>query len=584
MASLARLVLALALPVGTRAAVVCSLSGGCFERQAVDLASHAHVDVNSSHSAAGKQLPPSPFFTSTFMPTWKGTASSGPGAITVPAILMWTGVVIALLTGVGFSQKLKGFGEADMPLDKYLAEFVGTYVLVFSYGCNTIVGDETWRMTSIACTLMVLLYAFGRVSDAHFNPAVSLAMGLSEKLPGSKVILYMCIQFAAGIAGALSYGLLFGETFNLIPLPGHRWWQAGLAELLYTFLVCFVFLNTMALKTGRQKEFYGLAVGFSVIAGGYAAGGVSLGCFNPAIAFGIDSSSSSLGPGLFGVYFICEMLGAVLAALLFRVCRPQEFTEVDSQDTGEAVSSTAPGEAADSSDQKDPAEAASEAMGDDVKSRVALVSEFIGTYIVVLTMGLNVLSKSKAPEFSVAAALTCMVFALISCSGTHFNPAVTLAVFCSGREKISVADTVYYIVVQLVAAVCAAVSFMLLMNGEAVPPIPAEGVSTKALIGELVFTFMLCFVFLSVATTEKGLAQYSGLAIGGCVVAGGFAIGSLSGGILNPAVSFGLAFSDFVKGGGVEHLFSLAVVQFLGGGAASLVFFSTHAAEFASRD
>merc|ERR1712118_466810 len=91
---------------------------------------------------------------------------------------------------------------------KYIAEFVGTYLLVFTVGCNVIKGDGIWAATSIACVLMVSIYALGGVSGANFNPAVSLALGLSNKLEWKEVGIYCVVQVLAGIAAGLSYGAM----------------------------------------------------------------------------------------------------------------------------------------------------------------------------------------------------------------------------------------------------------------------------------------------------------------------------------------------------------------------------------------
>merc|ERR1719413_143314 len=85
-----------------------------------------------------------------------------------------------------------------------------------------------------------------------------------------------------------------------------------------------------------------------------------------------------------------------------------------------------------------------------------LVSELVGTYFLVLTVGLNVLSQSTAGALSIAASLMCMIYALGSVSGAHFNPAVTVAILLSGREKISPSKAGYYILSQLVGGIAAA--------------------------------------------------------------------------------------------------------------------------------
>ena len=81
---------------------------------------------------------------------------------------------------------------------------------------------------------------------------------------------------AAKVAGACSLIMFFGENFTLEPMKGYSWWQAGLAEALYTFMLCFVFLNTSASKADEGNHYFGLAVGFVVAAGIDFAGGFNL--------------------------------------------------------------------------------------------------------------------------------------------------------------------------------------------------------------------------------------------------------------------------------------------------------------------
>merc|ERR1719163_2245561 len=144
---------------------------------------------------------------------------------------------------------------------------------------------------------MVMIYACGGISGANFNPAVSLALAINGALKPNEAGIYICTQLLAGILAGLSYGVTLWEVFNLAPTPGFQWYQAGLAEFIYTFMLCFVVLNVAVAAANQGKQFYGLAIGFVVVAGGYGAGHISGGCFNPAVAFGIDVSSAGIGFG-----------------------------------------------------------------------------------------------------------------------------------------------------------------------------------------------------------------------------------------------------------------------------------------------
>ncbi|CAK0828335.1 unnamed protein product [Prorocentrum cordatum] len=151
-----------------------------------------------------------------------------------------------------------------------LAEFVGTFVLVFTVGCNILTGQSTWAGVSIACALMVAVYALAPISGANFNPAVSVALSVSKKLDWASVGLYVVTQVTAGVCAAMGYRCLFGTGFALEPTTGFSWWQAGLCELLYTFMLCFVVLNTAcSVANSGKRQFYGLSIGFVIVAAAY---------------------------------------------------------------------------------------------------------------------------------------------------------------------------------------------------------------------------------------------------------------------------------------------------------------------------
>jgi aquaporin Z len=373
-----------------------------------------------------------------------------------------------------------------------------------------------------------------------------VALGICKKMEWVEVAIYCAVQITAGIVAGLCYLAMFGKSFNLAPAKGHSIWQAGLAELLYTFMLCFVVLNVAASKkNGGKNQYYGLAIGFVVVAGAYGAGTVSGGCFNPAVAFGIDVSSAYYGVKYCFVYTVFELLGAAMAAGAFMVCRPEETDE----------NADAP-----------------ENYGTPAK----LLSEFLGTYMLVLTVGLNVLGGSAAGAFSIAAALMSMIFALGNCSGAHFNPAVTTA--CIIRGACTAADGAMYMGVQIVGGICAALTYAFLKHGTFALK-PTEYTWGQVVAAEFVFTFVLAFVVLSVATVKSPLSEYFGFAIGMCVTVGGCAIGKVSGGSLNPAVSFGISTSHILGGGGFWPCLVYSVVEIAAGAAAAGAFFLTQPSE-----
>ena len=399
---------------------------------------------------------------------------------------------------------------------------------------------------------MVSIYALGGISGANFNPAVSFALGFSGKMEWGQVYAYSLVQMGAGFCAGVAYGLLHWKVFDIGPAAGYEWYQAAFAEFIYTFMLCFVVLNVAASKKdGGKNQYYGLAIGFVIVAGGYGAGHISGGCFNPAVAFGIDISSAAMGFGWCIVYSIFEILGAWAASSMFQIIRPEETDPENDAPRNYKIGSK-------------------------------MVAEFLGTYILVLTVGLNVLGGSTAPAFSIAAALMCMIFALGSVSGAHFNPAVTIAIVMSGRGCCTSQHGEQYIALQIAGGVLGAFSYTFLEGGKTFPLNPGAGHSWfEACAAETIYTFFLCFIVLCVATVkDPPTSHYFGLVIGACVTVGGYAIGALSGGSLNPAVSIGISTSHILGGGNFWHCLVYSVFEILGGLIAVGVFRVTHPGEY----
>jgi len=211
------------------------------------------------------------------------------------------------------------------------------------------------------------------------------------------------------------------------------------------------------------------------------------------------------------------------------------------------------------------------------------LSEFLGTFMLVVTVGFNVLGGSKAPAFSIAASLMCMIYALGNVSGAHFNPAVTLAILLSGRGKIDggIGMAFGYMVAQVIGGICAGIVYSSTMGKAfALGPVAPHG-WPAASFAEIIFTFVLCFVVLSVATVQAPSKDMFGLAIGSCVTVGGYAIGAVSGGSLNPAVSIGIDFANMLMGGGkFFHSLAYTGMEFLGAAIAVGLFYVTRPGEY----
>lgn len=198
-----------------------------------------------------------------------------------------------------------------------------------------------------------------------------------------------------------------------------------------------------------------------------------------------------------------------------------------------------------------------------------LIVELIGTFFLVLTIGLCVIKTPTGviPPLAIGFALMAMIYAGGHVSGAHYNPAMTLAIFLRG--KMAAAEVVPYWLAQVTGAVLASGVAIYLQGAQAEHPLAFADL-TKVGVGDFLFTFALAYVVLNVATA-RGTAgnPHYGLAISGIVMAGAFAVGSISGGAFNPAVALGLATMKIVS---LKHVWVHLIADMAGGAAAGLLF------------
>ena len=204
------------------------------------------------------------------------------------------------------------------------------------------------------------------------------------------------------------------------------------------------------------------------------------------------------------------------------------------------------------------------------------LTEVIGTFFLVLTIGLTALSGSSLAPLAIGSALMVMVYMGGPISGGHYNPAVSLGVWRVG--KLSTGDFGRYVASQLVGALLAALA-VYGMRGGTFAPAPGDGASmTAVVLAELLFTFALVLVILNVAVAPAAAGNsYYGLAIGFTVATGAIAVGDISGGAFNPAVGVGPIVVDATLGGGSwAALWIYIVVPCLGGLLAAGVYGRQH--------
>src|SRR4030095_7618076 len=178
-------------------------------------------------------------------------------------------------------------------MNKYIAEFIGTFFLVLTIGC-TVIGTRAGVIAPLAigAALMVMVYAGGHISGGHYNPAVTLGILIRGKVQPADVVPYMLAQFAgSAVAGSAVAALIVSKIFRagvaVTPIAPHLG-PALLAEFLFTFALVYVVLNAATAEGTSGNSFYGLAIGMTVMTGAFAVGDISGGAFNPAVALGIS--------------------------------------------------------------------------------------------------------------------------------------------------------------------------------------------------------------------------------------------------------------------------------------------------------
>ena len=198
---------------------------------------------------------------------------------------------------------------------KLLVEAIGTFFLVFTIGQVVIdPGAGDLAPIAIGAVLMVMVYAGGHISGAHYNPAVTLGVFLRRLVTLQELGGYWLAQFVGAVLAVVAVRAFKGDVVigTLTPEVG----PAILAEFLFTFALVYVVLNVATARGNKGNSHYGLAIGFTVLAGAYAVGGISGGAFNPAVAVAI-TMLGLVDMGSIWIYFVADLLAAGAAALLF---------------------------------------------------------------------------------------------------------------------------------------------------------------------------------------------------------------------------------------------------------------------------
>lgn len=219
---------------------------------------------------------------------------------------------------------LKSFTIQALVSPACLAEAMGTFILVFAGTGSVMVNQLTNGAIShlgvsavFGAVVAALIYAFGHMSEAHFNPAVTLAFWRSGFFPAKRVLAYILAQCSGAIAASLMLRLSLGAVGNLgatLPLEGN-WRQSLILETILTFILMMVILGS-GLDRRSPKGFEGLAIGATVFIEAACMGPITGASMNPA---------RSLGPAFVAnqwqhhwLYWVAPILGAQLAVWCYR--------------------------------------------------------------------------------------------------------------------------------------------------------------------------------------------------------------------------------------------------------------------------
>jgi aquaporin Z len=214
-------------------------------------------------------------------------------------------------------------------MHKYIAEFIGTFTLVF-FGCATVIfmRDEVGLLGvafAFGLSVVAMAYSIGNISGAHLNPAVSLGVLVAGRMSVTDFVGYVAAQCIGGIAAAgvlylIAVGKVGGYDVAASGFAQNGWGQYGVVSaFLFEAAATFLFLTVIlgATQNGANAAYAGLVIGLTLVAIHLAGIAVSGSSVNPA---------RSLGPALFAgpqalsqvwLYFVAPCLGATMAGLVF---------------------------------------------------------------------------------------------------------------------------------------------------------------------------------------------------------------------------------------------------------------------------
>lgn len=201
-----------------------------------------------------------------------------------------------------------------------LTETIGTFFLVLVVGLS-VNGGADLAPLAIGFTLMVMVYAGGRISGGHYNPAVSLAAVVRGALPAARLAPYWAAQFVGGIVAGFLVWKFTGHPVQLEPAESTTVLKAIVGEAVATFALAYVVLHTATSKATEGNSYFGLAIGSTIMIFAVALGPITGGAFNPSVGLSPALVGAVLGSGagaMWWVYAVGPLLGGAAAGYVYK--------------------------------------------------------------------------------------------------------------------------------------------------------------------------------------------------------------------------------------------------------------------------
>jgi aquaporin NIP len=209
---------------------------------------------------------------------------------------------------------------------KYLAEFIGTFALVFCGTGAIVIDQQTGGQVGhagVAATfgliVLAMIYTFGETSGAHFNPAVSIGFWIAKRFKGKEVLPYILSQLVGALLASGILRLLFPANQTLgATIPAGSEVQSFVLEFILTYFLMLVIINVSqgSKETGTLA---GIAIGATVLLEAMFAGPICGASMNPARSFAPAIVSGNLQ--MLWIYLLSPVLGAIGATVTWRFMR-----------------------------------------------------------------------------------------------------------------------------------------------------------------------------------------------------------------------------------------------------------------------